>query len=246
MKAPENNSVRDDVLSELKNGINALIRTGISSIVLILLFYIPDKWNFLVILIYIFIALFLLMMIFGVAISIWQIMVAYKALNSESESIILSEKIKTNKLNLERKSAIIGNIYAVISKGPQETQIWFTEDSDGWDLMQKFGWWQYKRTKKPFPSQTHDVHLVVRDIPFDSKFQKRLKSDFISDEEKKLRRERYFIDSDKHKLHSIYVINDRLKKSMRVVRVNKTEEDEFIKSNLGDEFITVVKACDGL
>lgn len=250
-------STKINILQIKKQSLNYIIIGGVTFTILILFFLIPNKWssyfllNIFLGVVYCFfgfVALFILVIAF---LAIPKFIKCLAVIDDESKSLLFLEEIKINDQKeaesrelTRRKSVIIGHAYAVVSKDSQLMEIWFTEDETGWDLMEKFGWMQYKRVRKPYPSSTHDIHLVARNVELDVKLHKQLKDPFITDDERKLRREKYFRDTTTDYPFSIYAINYRLNKHLSTISVRHVDEEIYIARLVKDEFITVVKVCD--
>jgi ABC-type multidrug transport system fused ATPase/permease subunit len=246
----QKNAIKSHLFRDIMQGIKFIILSIVYGIVAYYFFSKPDLWssnyiaNFYIAFFYLILGFFGLMALPMFLMGIFQCWECIHALGDESKALLHMEKSERTKNELNRKSAIIGHAYAVVSKDSQLTEIWFTEDETGWNLMQKFGWMQYKRVKKPYPSSTHDIHLVARNVEFDAKLHKQFKDPFITDDERKLRREKYFRDTTTDYPFSIYAINYRLNKHLSTISVRHVDEEIYLARLVRDEFATVVKVCD--
>lgn len=250
----KNSSIQKEVIEEsiadIKIAANAFARCSLGSIFIIALFFIPDNWHFITFSIY-FIPFIILMTLLGGSLMGMFLLFKFilsmrKALRSEHDSIAFLKNKREQREKLKEKSElsdlIIGNVYAVVSKGSQETEVWFTESENGWDLKEKFGWWQYKKRVNPHPSSTHDIHLVARNVPFESTLQRRLDNKDISEEERRLRRERYLLNINNIQYNRIYVINDKMERSLKIEFVGENKMPEL---SIKHKFFTSTMACSG-
>lgn len=145
---------------------------------------------------------------------------------------------------LAHRNRLVGDLYAVVSKGDQKLQLWLSEHPTGWDLREKFGWFQHKLAR-PLPSASHDVTLLREDVVLDRQLHQHLPPSSPSPEERRLRIAKHDAELPSGEALSLFIIHNRLDRRVETHLVADTDVEEFQSRNPDNEFVRVHLAAKG-